>query len=356
MPKKKSKASNRKTKSYSFDLKRDGMTQSAFVLWMVCKEQFRLKYMEGLTGRGVSIPLMFGSGMHYVYETLYGEIQKGEGFDIEDPKRRRLLARAAERYKRWHVRTQRPPGKMTTENLEKEYTAFTLMDIMWPMYVRRITSGIDKYLDLTERWKFLEVEHTFAVREGCILTRGMTDAIYRDKRERLWLLEHKNLSVIDEGYIMDTLSVNFQTMMYLNALTHLYPRGQIGGVMLNITRRPLLRQKKAETEEQFAVRISTDVADRPDWYFMRFECAVTPEDIMRWRMRTLMPLVRDFKAWYNAIVDGKCDTHYVNHEALRGIYGRASMCNAILGNRTGYYVRSKVHPELSLNIGSSKNG
>ena len=49
----------------------DGITYSGLSTWEQCREQFSLQWIDGLTSRKVSIPLEFGSIIHYALENQF---------------------------------------------------------------------------------------------------------------------------------------------------------------------------------------------------------------------------------------------------------------------------------------------
>ena len=48
-------------------------------------------------------------------------------------------------------------------------------------------------------------------------------------------------------------------------------------------KKPSIRQKQAETIDQYAARLLKDVAERPDFYYTRREVAVLDSDVMEFR-------------------------------------------------------------------------
>jgi hypothetical protein len=91
------------------------------------------------------------------------------------------------------------------------------------------------------------------------------------------------------------------------------------GLRFNVIRRPLsggagtIRRHKAtknqpeETEEQFYERLSGIIGDAPETYFFRWNIAITPADVDRFRRECLDPILEQLSDWWQlTLEDGKC--------------------------------------------------
>jgi hypothetical protein len=135
------------------------------------------------------------------------------------------------------------------------------------------------------------------------------------ERTGLWLFESKFKSMINEGDLLDTLSLDIQVMLYLWALSKKYDKTP-SGVLYNVVRRPGLKISQKESMPQFAKRVEKDILKRPDWYFYRFEVAIDRQDLQRWEAE-FMAMLTEFMDW----CDGKAG-HYKNTNSCITKYGR----------------------------------
>ena len=80
-----------------------------------------------------------------------------------------------------------------------------------------------------------------------------------------WLVEYKTASKLDASYF-DRLYVDTQITMYMAAAERLGLAPQ--GVIYRVLRKPQIRRGKTESVEQFLNRLESDIASRPEFYFI----------------------------------------------------------------------------------------
>lgn len=80
-----------------------------------------------------------------------------------------------------------------------------------------------------------------------------------------WIVEYKTASKLDGSYF-DRLYVDSQITMYMTAAERLGFNPV--GVIYRVLRKPQIRRGKTESVEQFLNRLESDIASRPDFYFM----------------------------------------------------------------------------------------
>ena len=320
----------------------DGCTQSLIRVWAQCKEQARLKYVEGWSRRGGSLALEFGSCVHWVLSQICGTAKKAPG-------KRKILNTLAKYELLWKeqagIRTQK-----TDTDFER---VLGLAEALLPRYVERWagdwtgkykpknpTVAPKKWLQLEGRFKvpFMldDGEQTFL--------QGMFDGVFEDKKGRLWLFETKTKSVIERELIEDTLQFDIQVLLYLWALREVYGRTP-HGVLYNVIRRPGLRQGNNEKLADFFERCRMDVEDvkRTDHYFIRWELAVEKSEIDAFEHDYLRPMLEQMRDWW----DGT-GPHYMNPDALTCKYGKVDMYEPIVhGNFRSLRKRKVVFPELA---------
>jgi hypothetical protein len=164
--------------------------------------------------------------------------------------------------------------------------------------------------------------------------RGKMDSVdlVRSKRgPAIWLQENKTRGDIKEGKIVQQLSMDLQTMLYLVSRP-LLPTTKCGdhkdwrpahrvcvstpwrGVRYNVARRPLsggkgsITRHKAskgnpagESKEHFYGRLAAYIDEAPETYFMRWDVLVPPTDVERFKSRCLTPLLEHLCVWWQAI-------------------------------------------------------
>jgi hypothetical protein len=308
------------------DIEKDGITYSFLDEWLLCKEQARLSYVEGWASSNFSTALTFGIVFHDCLEWL----AKGRS-----PK--------TIRWKILNPFYEKRSVKM--DKLEKEKLAIILstVEIVFKEYAKHWESH-DREFSYLFHEKSFQVNHMTDAGYAIPL-RGRWDAAYIDSQNKLWLMENKTKGQIDEEGIMTALPQDLQTMLYVHALQKHTGR-EVAGVLYNVIRRPLLRQKKSETVMEFTTRVQDDILTRPSYYFMRWKVELLQEDITNWVNRTLNPILNQVALWWQGIKDDPFDPwgspqHFQNPSALFTKYGKSRYFNLLTrGSTEGLYKRT----------------
>ena len=315
-----------KTKKPFRDIAKDGITYSFLDEWLLDREQARLSFVEGWASAGFSPALIYGLAFHDCLEWVAkGRSPKTIRWKILNP----FYERRAEKL---------------DEN-DKLHLAklLSLVEVAFKQYVN-YWEGYDKnfsYMFSEQPFKVDHVTTTGAV----IPLRGRWDAAYIDQDNRFWLMENKTKAQIDEEAIMAALPQDLQTMLYVHALQQSTGR-QVAGILYNVARRPLLRQKKNETVEEFTWRVEDDIVPRPDYYFMRWKVELLQDDIVNWVDRTLNPILDQVGLWWESIKENPFEPwdsplHFQNPSALFTKYGRSRYFNLLTrGSTEGLYRRT----------------
>lgn len=274
------RALKRELQAYNYDPLRDGITQSALLTWMECRERFRLQTVLGwATLARAGDAMTWGSIAHDCLERYY---------------RDGLLDMEKDVFPAWRERANytmlSAEGIESWEQMEEE-----LVRVI-PAYVEYW-----KHTDSTMEWVELEGTFEFPIEVECLRgkvkvpLRGRRDGLYKIGR-KLWLFETKTKSRIDEGAIADTLERNFQLHLYCWITQQ--QRGQAPvGCTYNLIRRPSLRLKQKETIAQFGDRLSEHIESDDGHYFKRMEYALDPSVLGRFE-RDLKTIVQDFLNWF----------------------------------------------------------
>jgi hypothetical protein len=113
------------------------------------------------------------------------------------------------------------------------------------------------------------------------------------------------------------------------------------GVLYNIIRRSGLKQSTKESITEFGKRCVEDIQKRPDFYFIRMEVLVSPEEMRLFELE-LEDIIVDFMNWWQGISGHyKCSDHCINK------YGHCQYLPLCSGKRFNQFVkRSVVFREL----------
>lgn len=297
-----------------YDPERDGVTQGILSAFVDCRERARLVLM-GWTGAVPGFHLVFGSISHYVLRQAYTQFRAGE---LEGPPDHYWLQETLDDAHRIWKKENPHPNEKAIQVVEE---VLMKLNAILPSYFQYWKRDFDRRMT-----EWLEVEETFRIpftvttRRGKTLStflRGRVDGTFRlpgaasvKRRAAPRLFETKNRSQVDEEMLVDTMPYERQTNLYLIALRHKLKK-EPASVLLNIIRKPQLRQKQAESFGQYEKRIQADVKSRLDFYFIRMEMSVQPQDINR-NEAELHDMVSDFLLW-RAGESG----HYKNSNACR---------------------------------------
>jgi hypothetical protein len=314
-------------------LHRDGVTQGLLQRFLGCPERHRLTMNEGLTtGRG-SGALAFGNIVHNALDRVY-TYQKDTGYRAAVKGVLDLMyERDMEKFRLFP-----PSDPNAQQDLEDNYA---LAEPVLEAYFEHWEEDLSRY-------KWLALERKFSVNYSARqrLQREIEDIPLRGKRDGdlrigkgLWLFETKTKGQVEEDNIIDMIPLDLQVNLYL--LSQSVEYAEIPqGVVYNIIRRPQLRRRKTESMQQFAERVRLDIAERPGFYFMRYEVSISPSEQERWLL--------EFDGIMRTIIDwSEGKFHFRNSATCLGKFGACEflkICSR--GDRTGFQVREKLFPEL----------
>ena len=246
-----------------------GISQSQICSFLQCKQKW-LYYVNGLQsdsrGEGATT---FGDICHFYLSTYYDNT--GD------------MSVAIEKFKLETLAT-------CTGDPQAVENDFTLADIVMNGYFKHYASEADT-LKVRESEKYEKVTITEQMGNkkklstaSVVLSTKLDMAFsYRYTPKDVWIMEHKTKGRIDEDGISLQLAFDIQTRMYALAKQRQIDRSKTGekvkGVVYNIIRKPQIRQKQTETVEEFYTRLTADMETRPEFYFMRFNIAMTPKDL-----------------------------------------------------------------------------
>lgn len=342
-----------------WDFWKHGVTSSFLDLFLTCREQTRLAYVQGWAAKGLPLAIEFGTCVHWVLEQCYGH--------VEPMKRMLSGARAVEQAtdmakdmvatyeKKWRSETINP----TQKQLEQQEMVYGLAEAVLPAYFDRWSgdfTGKYKYKNNTTapvKWRSLEqvFRRDFFFDDGAgTFLNGRRDGVFEDRRARPWVFDTKCLSMINDDDILDTLPHNLQQMLYLwitheemvqNKEKNPWP----AGVIMNVVRRPGQRRLQDETLPVFLERVRKEVSNPKnfDHYFIRYEMAISKGELQHWHDNTLVPILKDVRGWWEGTYP-----HYETGRNLVTKYGRCGMFLPITKKEfSGCYKRKHVFNELA---------
>ncbi len=320
-----------------WDYLRDGVTQG-FLENLVCPERLRLRYELGLELPKFSGALAFGNVVHNALDAGYSMFRDtgdpgagigncGLALELDEARTRRLM--------------QDGTGEGTEEEIEEVYgIASILLRHYWNHWEADDLSGKRKWETLEQTF---DVPYTFKnLKDGQVTVRrrGKIDGTYRAVNKRLWMLETKTKSQVNEANLAARLKLDIQVMYYLSALKAINKETP-AGVLYNVLRRPQLRRSKKETFGAFCKRVDADIAKRPEWYFVRWEASFPAQDLTNWERGDMDSMLRLAYAW------SQKSFHFRNSSACDGKYGTCDYLRYCSGGEDNRLRRREhVYPEL----------
>lgn len=271
--------------------------------------------------------LTLGTLGHEILDRCYKRITSGkiEGVPDDDD-----VGKAIDQaLDKWYDQNPTHSNK-AAEDAEK---AANILDAIMPYYFDYWEEDLE-----TIKWERLEgwFKYHFKVSGDVrIPINGKWDGIYRaGKKDKLYLFESKFMGQVNEGNLIDHTPMSLQNNIYLLAMEHEFEETP-AGVTYNIIRKPQLRQRKDESDDEFVKRISEDVEKRPDFYFIRFQIDADADEMNRARSE-LQGVLNDFFHWWKG---DRMD--YRNTTMCLNIYGRCDYLNICAMNDWSNFYRRK---------------
>jgi hypothetical protein len=319
-----------------WNLYRDGLTQGSINLFLQCREQFRLTYVEGWSPKAQSDALEFGSCFHDCLAHMdFDKHSVAQAMKLYKKKQPSLAGKELQDRECLHAQVA-----ILLEHYRKKWGKVDA-DREWVLREETFNQHLHDSLRLQ-----LASYHTQIFD---IPLRGRFDGIFRQKKV-LWLHETKTKQRIDEEGIQMGLPFDLQTMLYMYVAEQTLGE-PIAGVCYDVIRRPGLRQGKG-TLESLLARIEEDVKKQPTHYFMRWDMSLTKQDLPRWVKQQLIPILTEIVEWWESIRQHPLNPwdspkHYMNPANLNNQYGRCPLYRLITtGSMFGLYQRKFCYPEL----------
>lgn len=341
----------------------DGVSQSMICRFLVCRERFRIAYVEGLQPfPTLSKPLVYGNMWHICEEY----------FAMKEDWSKPLTTYSKLLHKQF------PTQPDDVSRLER------ICRTQFPVYVdwwNKNSPVVPKTAIMSES-VFSEM---YTLPDGRqVKLRGKVDRVDCDKSNSFWLRENKTKSEIDDFKIQRQLRFDLQTMLYLTALMSMrkarkspfnLQKYRLGGVEYNVVKRPLSGGKhsivqkkptkktpKGESSDAFFKRLGGLIKDNPQDFFARWDVVITEMEVHRFQCEFLNPVLTQILDWWEALNLGdpmkpwEYNGGIGNRHHFRTPYG---LYNVLLeggstdldeyiesGTRVGLTTTQKLFPEL----------
>lgn len=301
-----------------YDLKKEGTSQSLLSAFPSCRQRYLF-----LVNRWKPID----SGNVFEFGNIHHEMLD-KAYSAGRPPSKGILKRRLNKYQ-----SIREPefSAMSLEHFERQ---IALSEMILPIYFEYYQ---DDFLKVT----FVECEEVFELNFVGYIIRGKKDArfIYNKKKKIIWLMEHKTKGRVEADILEGVLNFDFQNLFYLLA-DDLEYGDDTSNVLYNIIRNPGHKQKKGESFLAYIERIKQDILERPEHFFIRYEC---PYDIAT---------KNEFKIdLYNTLCEVEKFLNgdlpcYKNRNACKMPYKCQYLNACSSGNMTGYIQQDTWFPEL----------
>lgn len=287
----------------------NGISYSALSNWLGCREQSRLNLL-GWQRRQRMSSADYGTMFHEALELTYGYFVKHGRV----PSRAWLVRCANELTDRWLDKvTAKGGNEFAIQDIERHGGIITAL---LPLYV----DFWPKDFDGTTEWEALEGRmYTRAPVDAPVYFKGYVDGLF-NLGDRPWVMDTKTRGRIDADTTSSAVNIDLQLNLYCWMVwqnTGRLPEG----TRYNIIRNPQLKQKKRESLSDFIDRVAADAAERPKFYFLRFEVPLEGRKELDAFAANIGALVDDFLRWFygvgphyratSACTSGKWPCHFL---------------------------------------------
>lgn len=273
------------------------MSASSMSTFRECPRKYELSFLHQLTPEGIYVPFFIGDKVHEGLERFYrGDHPRDIVRDIQD--------------KIWtDLQTIFVPDDMQAK-VNKEISIIAGMLL-----------GYFKHYGQAERrtvWTDIQVELGFDLRwDDRIRNWGRMDFCGSFTPDgQFWVMEHKTTGLGSYDYLQKW-HLGFQPHNYAWAANRAHQLGVIArrptGVVVNVIRKPGIRLKKTETQEQFNLRLTNEYLTNPEKYFVREWIPITEADLAWYEVQQgywVEQLKRCYDAGFFPQNTDACVSHY----------------------------------------------
>lgn len=294
-----------------YSLKDIGITQSQIKNFINCPMKFSYftQRLERVGKKGRSTG--FGSIMHSTLENIY----KNKGLTSKE------VTETIESYCKKNI-------SQLTGLVEELELVKLQVEVVAKEYQRIYSKDFKK-------WKVLFVEREGEISIDNILHRTKID-LGLEIMGKIYTLDHKTSSRIDETSLEKALAFDFQHLYY--GYCYAQETGKkVAGCYHNVIRNPGLKYSGSFSD--YSKRLQNEIRLKPEHYFKRYRIVYTNKD------------KKDFEYQLHYILSNISTTiknnHFYRNSSHCNIYGECEfldLCSS--GSTTGYTVRDKYFAEL----------
>jgi hypothetical protein len=217
---------------------REGFTQSELSMFSACAQKWDWRYNRRMNKPGeITFPLMIGTAFHSAMEVVYQT-----------------------KFKVIPVATlQFPPNSIPTSN------EIAKIEYWNEVLTQMIKAYAPRWQEKDSKLDIISLEEEVEVAYRGLRLRGKIDQTL-NRAKQVWINDHKTCSRITKESIAGW-NFRFQFLYYLWLKSMAYPTMKLGGYGVNLVKKPELRIKVGESNQQFAIRCFTDMVSEPEKYF-----------------------------------------------------------------------------------------
>ncbi len=275
-------------------------SHSSGAVYRECPRKYELQFLRQLTPEGFEAPFFVGDMVHNGLEMFYKGIHP------------RLIIQKIQDAITFKMQAMFiPQDDMDRANKEASIIIGMLM-------------GYFKHYGVAElaRWKPLGQETGFKLKFD--LGNGLTipfmgkidmPAVLNENGQ-LWMVEHKTTGLAGNDFLMKW-HIGFQPHAYAWAGRRMFEMGIFPskpvGALINVIKKPGIRLKQTETQDQFNNRLMQEYIDAPDKYFAREWIPIGDKDIEWFEKQIRVWInrqVEDYKKGFFAQNTDACHSHY----------------------------------------------
>lgn len=301
-----------------YDIRKTGSTQSLISAFPSCRQRYlfvvnRWKPIDG--------------GQVFEFGNIYHEMLD-KAYNAYSVPSKAILKRRLKKYQ-----SIREPefSAISLEHFERQIAMCEMI----------LTEYFKYYADDFTKKVFTECERVFEVDFCGFILRGKKDArFYHQKKKSIhWLMEHKTKGRVDADILESVLNFDFQNLTYITADDLEYDQ-DMQNVLYNIIRNPGHKQKSGESFLAYVERIRQDIKERPEHYFIRYEC---PYDTSV--KKEFCVELYDMLCEAEKFLQGELPL-YKNRNACKMPYRCQYLDACVMGNMSGYCQQDTWFPEL----------
>lgn len=293
----------------------DGLSYSGLSLWLNCREQFRLAYIEGWKALWRNKKAAdFGTMFHLLLEHNIDPTED-EG---------------------WYACRALLLGDDPDADIDEVMVHKALA--LWIGYWRYYSlEAQDTSLIQWEKEFYFDYEFSYKGKDYKLPLYGFIDRLdWNPAKREGWVGDTKTRDDLDiqdtEGY----LRTDLQTQMYYLAHEHMYgciPRGVVYDLVRRPRQAPKLVSRKSEERESLIAyhnRLVDEVNEAPKSFFHRIYLQRSSQAFEQFRESVLHPIFADFLTWFSRLESNnfkKID--YINPVAVKTLYGPCDLFNLV---------------------------